>query len=430
MSIIPPSTMCQNVLSFVRQSESFKIPQSEFVCLRISRREQEKADKSWESLLGEQRSEGGVGRGREEKRAKVRDISCLFNRYIESISDQVRPYGICKIIPPESWKPPFMLNRKTFSFRTRGDVLSLPCRQMTSFQTVQHVNYLDGQARQRLIFVENLCRFMSRTGKPLERLPTVGSAQLDLCRLFREVVSRKGMVAVTGGKLWSEVARAMGFEPTFGAALKSHYGKMLFDYERYKHPELSDVKQEENQEEGFEGKEGEEQKKSVEPKKKRKRKLEAEGSPVRLTRGRKTEDEFASPNGKQDEQERRGEGEVVVQEAAEKEEEGCKVEKASEIIVKKEVEEVAGEEIEMKDKFDTPEDKEVSEENKDMVEKEGKVVREEEGTKKGRGEEEDLQIKQEEQKKVKERKENGHAIQKETNKDSKVTEAIARGGWE
>ena len=91
------------------------------------------------------------------------DISCLQNlteapvfhptskefsdpaKYIESISETVRPFGIssCKIVPPPNWKPPFMLDREKFSFRTR----------------VQQVNFLDGQARLRLTFVENLCRF-------------------------------------------------------------------------------------------------------------------------------------------------------------------------------------------------------------------------------------------------------------------------------
>eukprot|EP00292_Cryptomonas_paramecium_P021298 CAMPEP_0113693574 /NCGR_PEP_ID=MMETSP0038_2-20120614/19738_1 /TAXON_ID=2898 /ORGANISM="Cryptomonas paramecium" /LENGTH=161 /DNA_ID=CAMNT_0000615657 /DNA_START=72 /DNA_END=554 /DNA_ORIENTATION=- /assembly_acc=CAM_ASM_000170 len=102
-------------------------------------------------------------------------------KYIESITETVRPFGICKIIPPTNWKPPFMLDREKFTFRTR-------CQQ---------VNVLDGQARLRLTFVENLCRFMCKRGTPLERLPVVDYQVLDLCRLFREVTKRGGMAAVS-----------------------------------------------------------------------------------------------------------------------------------------------------------------------------------------------------------------------------------------
>ena len=59
-----------------------------------------------------------------------------------------------------------MIDRKNFTVRTR----------------VQQVNYLDGQARQRLIFVENLCRFWSKQGQELEKLPIIAQAPLDVCR--------------------------------------------------------------------------------------------------------------------------------------------------------------------------------------------------------------------------------------------------------
>ena len=101
-------------------------------------------------------------------------------------------------------------------------------------RAVQQVNYLDGQARLRLMFVENLCRFMSRRGTPLERLPVVGGVVLDLCRLFREVRRRGGMVVVSEGKKWSEVSRSLEYEYSFGAAIKAQYEKILYAYELHK----------------------------------------------------------------------------------------------------------------------------------------------------------------------------------------------------
>ena len=139
-------------------------------------------------------------------------------RYIEGISDQVRPYGICKIVPPSSWKPPFQLDQKSFGFRTR----------------VQQINFLDGQARLRLTFVENLCRFWAKRGTPLERLPIVEYRVVELCSLFREVAKRGGHAAVSEAKKWSEVARSMGMTAAAGGALRQHYTRILLPYELHK----------------------------------------------------------------------------------------------------------------------------------------------------------------------------------------------------
>ena len=145
-------------------------------------------------------------------------------KYIESISETARPFGICKIVPPANWKPPFMLDREKFSFRTR----------------VQQVNFLDGQARLRLTFVENLCRFMAKRGTPLERLPVVDYQVLDLCRLFREVNRRGGMTSVSEDKRWADVARALGLQPSSGSVIRQHYNKMLYPYELHKKREAED----------------------------------------------------------------------------------------------------------------------------------------------------------------------------------------------
>ena len=149
-------------------------------------------------------------------------------KYIESISDQARPFGICKIVPPPNWKPPFVLDREKFAFRTR----------------VQQVNFLDGQARLRLTFVENLCRFMARRGTPLERLPVVDFQTLDLCRLFREVNKRGGMTTVTDEKRWAEVARTLGHQASSGSTIRQHYHKILYPYELYKKRDSEAIKKE------------------------------------------------------------------------------------------------------------------------------------------------------------------------------------------
>jgi hypothetical protein len=99
---------------------------------------------------------------------------------------------------------------------------------------VQQVNFLDGQARLRMTFVESLLRFLAKRGTTLERLPVVGGVVLDLCRLFREVRKRGGFAAVSEAKKWTEVSRALEYEHSFGAALKAQYERLLHAYELHK----------------------------------------------------------------------------------------------------------------------------------------------------------------------------------------------------
>ena len=40
-------------------------------------------------------------------------------QYIQSIRVRAERFGICCIVPPASWKPPFVLDRNTFKFPTR-----------------------------------------------------------------------------------------------------------------------------------------------------------------------------------------------------------------------------------------------------------------------------------------------------------------------
>ncbi|KAL0283668.1 UNVERIFIED_CONTAM: Lysine-specific demethylase rbr-2 [Sesamum angustifolium] len=53
--------------------------------------------------------------------------------YIYKIRPEAEPYGICKIVPPKSWKPPFALDMDLFTFPTKLQAIhqlqarSAPC---------------------------------------------------------------------------------------------------------------------------------------------------------------------------------------------------------------------------------------------------------------------------------------------------------------
>jgi histone demethylase JARID1 len=44
--------------------------------------------------------------------------------YIKKISPEASKYGICKIVPPESWNPDFAIDTERFHFRTRKQELN------------------------------------------------------------------------------------------------------------------------------------------------------------------------------------------------------------------------------------------------------------------------------------------------------------------
>jgi histone demethylase JARID1 len=44
--------------------------------------------------------------------------------YVRKIAPEASQYGICKIIPPESWNPDFAIDTEKFHFRTRKQELN------------------------------------------------------------------------------------------------------------------------------------------------------------------------------------------------------------------------------------------------------------------------------------------------------------------
>ncbi|KAA8618227.1 histone demethylase JARID1D [Pyrenophora tritici-repentis] len=45
-------------------------------------------------------------------------------QYIQSIREEAQKYGIVKIVPPDSWNPPFAIDTERFHFRTRRQELN------------------------------------------------------------------------------------------------------------------------------------------------------------------------------------------------------------------------------------------------------------------------------------------------------------------
>ncbi|RLN56085.1 hypothetical protein BBJ28_00011539, partial [Nothophytophthora sp. Chile5] len=143
-------------------------------------------------------------------------------KYISSIRHIGEQAGICKIVPPAGWRPPFALHEKRFRFRTR----------------VQQLNCLDGHSRTEGNFVEALRLFLYRHNQPMKQLPRADGQLVNLHLLYKTVVALGGFDAVSARDQWEQVVRRVGrtsaaSEPSeeLCRVYQRHYKATLLAYE-------------------------------------------------------------------------------------------------------------------------------------------------------------------------------------------------------
>ncbi|KAL3672242.1 hypothetical protein V7S43_002902 [Phytophthora oleae] len=131
--------------------------------------------------------------------------------------------GICKIVPPKGWRPPFAINEKTFRFRTR----------------VQQLNCIEGHSRAEGQFVEALRLFLYQRGEPMKELPRADGQLVNLHLLYKTVVSFGGFDAVCASGRWENIVRRVGrtkgaTEPSDDLCdvYKTYYETLLLAYEK------------------------------------------------------------------------------------------------------------------------------------------------------------------------------------------------------
>ncbi|KAM0792393.1 hypothetical protein ACM66B_005073 [Microbotryomycetes sp. NB124-2] len=142
-------------------------------------------------------------------------------KYIQSIAPQAKEYGICKVVPPEGWRPPFALDTETFRFKTR----------------LQQLNSMEASARASLNFLEQLYLFHRQHGHRNVTIPTVAGKPIDMWRLKREVAQHGGHVKVSNDRKWSTISRSLGYEvmnnTTICTQIKAAYIRLILPFEDY-----------------------------------------------------------------------------------------------------------------------------------------------------------------------------------------------------
>lgn len=140
--------------------------------------------------------------------------------YVAKIRPLAEPYGICKIIPPKSFRPTFDVDVHRFKFTPR----------------VQRLNELEALTRIKLNFLERLYKFWELNGRPL-KIPTVEKRPLDLQMFHKVVQEENGFEYCTRERKWSKVASRLGYSVTrqnkgpIASLLRQHYERLLFPYD-------------------------------------------------------------------------------------------------------------------------------------------------------------------------------------------------------
>ena len=66
-------------------------------------------------------------------------------------------------------------------------------------------------------------------------MPSLGGKELDLCKLYKAVISRGGSNRVSNNKLWKEIVNEFEIPASCTSAsftLRNHYNKCLYQYEK------------------------------------------------------------------------------------------------------------------------------------------------------------------------------------------------------
>ncbi|KAJ9049075.1 hypothetical protein DSO57_1028360 [Entomophthora muscae] len=140
--------------------------------------------------------------------------------YISSLRQHAEQYGMCKIVPPSSFKPEFAINLKNFRFKTE----------------VQKLNHLGAKARASNNFIEKLRIFQEQNGN-FFKLPVFYSKTVDLYRLKLLTQEFGGYDLIVLEKKWAQVGRRLGYNPSectsLSYGLRNIYEAHVLPYEKY-----------------------------------------------------------------------------------------------------------------------------------------------------------------------------------------------------
>ncbi|KAL1192038.1 Lysine-specific demethylase JMJ17 [Cardamine amara subsp. amara] len=144
--------------------------------------------------------------------------------YIYKIKPEAEVYGICKIVPPNSWKPPFGLDLESVKFPTKT-------------QEIHRLQFRPASCNSKTFQLEYNRFLEDHLGKKLKKKLVFEGDELDLCKLFNAVKRFGGYDKVIKGKKWGEVYQFMSSGEKISKCAKhvlcQLYKEHLHDFENY-----------------------------------------------------------------------------------------------------------------------------------------------------------------------------------------------------
>lgn len=137
--------------------------------------------------------------------------------YINKIRPLAERHGICRIVPPPKWRPPFSVDLNNFTFNPR----------------VQILKELEATTRVKLLFLQELADFWRLQGTPLT-LPVVDRQIVDLYKMKKLVKDKGGLKNTSIERKWNYIAKKLIGNKTEGAAMRHIYEKLLRPYELFR----------------------------------------------------------------------------------------------------------------------------------------------------------------------------------------------------
>ena len=106
-----------------------------------------------------------------------------------------------------------------------------------TFAIPKNLEFLDEEDEKKKCqeFKDHLIKFQRELGIDNFKVPSIGGKELDLCKLYKAVISRGGSQRVSNNKLWKEIVNEFDIPPSCTSAsftLRNHYNKCLLQYEK------------------------------------------------------------------------------------------------------------------------------------------------------------------------------------------------------
>lgn len=114
-------------------------------------------------------------------------------RFIALIRERSEPYGICRIVPPPSWSPPFAIEPQSFVF---------PTKHQSIHQLQERTAACDAET-----FKLEYGRYLESEGRALGAWPELEGEAVDLCKLYNAVKRHGGYKRVRDEGKWGDVLR-------------------------------------------------------------------------------------------------------------------------------------------------------------------------------------------------------------------------------